>query len=100
MFGTRREMLEVAKKRIYTEPDNYYHHIYGEHEVGGTGVLYLSAVPFEELEFRSDLGDVAYPEYSKGFLYSVPFILTLWPAFLLGIHNAAKDNKKLKKETE
>ena len=100
MFGTRQEMLEEARTRIYNNPDDYYHHIYGEHEVGGTGVLYLSAVPFEDLDFRNDLGEIPYPEYNKGFLYSVPFILTLWPAFLLGIHNAVKDNKKLKKETE
>ncbi len=24
-------------------------------------------------------------EYAKGFLYSVPFVLVLWPLFLLGL---------------
>ena len=47
IFGTRRELIDEAKHRIYTEPDRYVHEIYGEHDAGGTGYLYLSAVSFE-----------------------------------------------------
>ena len=36
MFGTRVKNLEIARHRIYSHPDEYVHHIYGEHEVGGT----------------------------------------------------------------
>ncbi len=101
IFGKRRDLLEIAKTRIYENPDNYYHHIYGENEVGGTGLLYLSAVPFEEVGFRTDLGTTAYPEYNKTFLYSVPAVLVLWPAFLLGLNTAFTErNKNLKKENE
>jgi Fe-S-cluster-containing dehydrogenase component len=89
-FGKRRDLLEIARKRIYENPDDYYHHIYGEHEAGGTGWLYLSPVPFEQLGFRTDLGTDAYPELTKEFLYAVPVILTLWPAFLYGMSNATK----------
>ncbi len=85
MFGKRRDLIEVARARIYAEPNKYIHHIYGEHEVGGTGVLYLSAVPFEEIGLRTDLGTTPYPEYTRGFLYGVPVVLLLWPAFLLGV---------------
>ena len=67
--------------------------IYGEHEVGGTGMIYLASVPFEELGLRTDLGSVPYPEYNKTFLYSVPAVLILWPAFLLGLHSASKERK-------
>lgn len=94
-FGTRREILEIAKTRIYSNPDSYYHHIYGEHEVGGTGVLYLSAVPFEEMGFNMDLGSTPFPEYTKGFLYSVPLILILWPIFLLGLSDSIKEPKPI-----
>jgi formate dehydrogenase iron-sulfur subunit len=94
VFGKRKDLLEIAKTRIYTEPDKYYHKIYGEDEVGGTGLLYLSPVPFEELGFRNDLGKTAYPEYNKTFLYSVPAVLILWPAFLLGLHSATLERKK------
>lgn len=91
--GKRRDLLEIARTRIYTEPEKYYHKIYGENEVGGTGLLYLSAVPFEELGFRTDLGVTAYPEYNKTFLYSVPAVLILWPAFLLGLYSASVERK-------
>jgi formate dehydrogenase iron-sulfur subunit len=84
-FGTRRALIEEANTRIYKTPKEYLSHIYGEHEAGGTGYLYLTAVPFEQLGFRSDLGTTAYPEYTKGFLYSVPVVLFLWPAFLSGV---------------
>ena len=99
LFGKRKDLIEIAKARIYEDPENYHHAIYGEHEVGGTGVIYLSSVPFEELGFRTDLGTVPYPEYNKTFLYSVPIVLILWPAFLLGLHNASKE-RRLKKQNE
>jgi len=92
IFGKRHELLEIARERIYTEPDRYVSHIYGEHEVGGTGWLYLSGVPFEQLGFRTDLGNEAYPNLTREFLYAVPVVLTLVPAFLLGVSNATKND--------
>jgi hypothetical protein len=89
-FGKRRELIEEARRRIVLNPDKYIHYIYGEHEVGGTSWLYLSAVPFEQLGFRTDLGTTAYPKLTEGFLYSVPIVLTLVPAFLLAVNNATK----------
>jgi len=84
-FGPRAQLLEEARHRIYAEPDKYVHHIYGQHEVGGTGWLYLAAVPFEQLGFRMDLGTTPYPEYTKQFLYAVPVIFFGGPALLLGL---------------
>ncbi len=93
MFGTRVKNLEVARHRIYNHPDEYVKHIFGEHEVGGTGYIYLSAVPFEQLGFPTDLGNTAYPQYTKQFLYSVPLVLFGAPAFLLGLNALAANNK-------
>lgn len=90
VFGSRRELLDEARTRIYQNPDQYVHHIYGENEVGGTSIMYLSAVPFEQLGFRTDLGTTPLPELSTGFLYAVPIIFVLWPAFLLGVHRATQ----------
>jgi Fe-S-cluster-containing dehydrogenase component len=89
-FGKRSDLLEEARSRIYSHPDQYYHRIYGEDTAGGTSIMYLSAVPFDQIGFRKDVGTTPYPEYSKGFLYAVPIILTLVPPFLLAISNAAK----------
>src|SRR5215469_637218 len=70
-FGDREEMLQEARQRISSQPEKYVDRIYGEKEAGGTSVLYLSAVPFEKLGFP-DVGDKAYPSYSKAALSAVP----------------------------
>ena len=51
MFGEREALIAEAEARIQAEPDKYYPHIYGQEELGGTSWMYLSPVPFEELEF-------------------------------------------------
>jgi len=99
-FGTRRELIAEARKRIHEYPDMYYDHIYGEHEAGGTGFLYISSVPFEELGLNTSVQNRPYPELAKGFLYSVPSIFVLWPAILLGIYNATKDDHKNEDDNE
>jgi formate dehydrogenase iron-sulfur subunit len=86
MFGQKKDLIEIARVRVYNHPDRYVHKIYGEHEVGGTGWLYLSAVPFEEIGLRTDLGTTPYPEYTRDFLYGVPLVLFGLPALLLGLH--------------
>jgi Fe-S-cluster-containing dehydrogenase component len=49
IFGTREELLQEAHRRIEQNPQRYIDHVYGEHEGGGTQVLYLSDIPFEQL---------------------------------------------------
>lgn len=94
VFGKRSELIEEAQRRINRDPDKYLHGVYGEHEVGGTSWLYLSAVPFEQLGFRTDLGTTAYPEFTQGFLYTVPVVLTLAPAFLLALRRATERDEE------
>ena len=97
MFGTRRQLMEIARIRIYNHPENYQHHIYGEHEVGGSSWLYLSSVPFDQLGFRTDLGTTPYPEFTKEFLYSVPVIFLLAPTFMVALDHLSRrgeDNGK------
>jgi Fe-S-cluster-containing dehydrogenase component len=89
-FGPRAGLLEEAKQRIYAEPDKYVHQVYGEHEAGGTSWLYLSAVPFEQIGFKTDVGDTPYPSYTREFLYSVPFVEILGPTFMLALSAATK----------
>lgn len=48
-FGPREAVLAEARRRIAAEPERYIDHVYGEHELGGTSWLYLSAVPFEQI---------------------------------------------------
>ncbi|MDX1674929.1 MAG: 4Fe-4S dicluster domain-containing protein, partial [Longimicrobiales bacterium] len=89
-FGPRAELLEEARRRIYTEPDRYVSEIYGEHEAGGTGYLYLAGVPFDQLGFRTDIARTSYPALTREFLYAVPVVLTLVPPFLVGLSRASR----------
>jgi len=98
VFGKRRDLLDEARTRIYTEPDSYVHSIYGEHEAGGTGWIYLAAVPFEQLGFNTNLETRAYPELAKGFLYSVAVVFLLWPPFLLGLSRATGGAEEAERE--
>ncbi len=41
-FGKREDLLKIARKRIEAEPERYLDHIYGEKEIGGTNVFYLT----------------------------------------------------------
>lgn len=100
IFGSRRELIKEARKRIAENPELYHDHIYGEHEAGGTGYLYLSAVPFEELGLKTTIQNGSYPSLSKGFLFSVPAVFVLWPAILLGLREATKNNHLNKEENE
>jgi len=100
IFGTRRELLAEARKRVAENPKDYNDQIYGENVAGGTGYLYLSSAPFNEVGFNTKLQNTSYPALSKGFLYSVPSVFVLLPPLLLGIHEATKNNHPKEEENE
>lgn len=89
-FGTRAELLEEAKTRIYQSPGKYVHHVYGEHEAGGTSWLYITDVPFENLGFAQGLSTTPYPDLTKTALAVVPVVLTLWPPLLMGLYTFSR----------
>jgi len=49
IFGKRADLLQEAHRRIERNPNAYQAKVYGEHDLGGTQVLYLAAVPFTRL---------------------------------------------------
>ena len=62
IFGKRADLLADAKERIAAAPGKYFEdRVYGEHEAGGTQVLYLSHVPFEKIGLPKLGSDVARP---------------------------------------
>jgi Fe-S-cluster-containing dehydrogenase component len=96
--GKRGDLLEEARTRIYQNPGRYVHHIYGEREAGGTGVLYLSAVPFEELGFPTSLDETPHSQLAWSSLSVVPFVLTLGPPFLLALRTLSKERNEDEKQ--
>lgn len=99
-FGTRRELLLEAHRRIAENPERYQPEIYGEKVAGGTGFLYLSGVPFNELGLKTNLQNASYPKLTKGFISSIAPVDILLPGLLLGIYEATKPKKSNEEDTE
>jgi formate dehydrogenase iron-sulfur subunit len=85
VFGEREDLLREAENRLRQEPTKYLQYIYGKQEVGGTSVLYLSAVPFEGLGLPTNLPHDALPMYTYRVLSEIPTLVTLGGALLGGI---------------
>ena len=49
IWGKRGDLLKDAHERLDKDPGKYVDKVYGEEDAGGTGVMYLSDVPFEKL---------------------------------------------------
>ena len=65
IFGTRADLLAEAHKRISDHPGKYYQdRVYGEGDLGGTQVLYLSHLPFSKLGLP-EVGDESRAYYGS-----------------------------------
>ena len=92
LFGDRGHLLEEAHRRIDANPGRYFGTVYGEKTGGGTTMLYLSALPFEQLGLdhvglRTDLGDVPYALYGREWLSKVPWVAGTVGALCLGLYH-------------
>lgn len=85
VFGTRDELLAEARRRIADAPDTYVQHIYGETEAGGTSVLFVSHVPFEQLGFRTNVRNDPYPALTWNILSKLPNVVSVAGVGLAGI---------------
>jgi len=99
-YGTRTELVKIARDRIKRNPDRYVDHIFGEYEVGGTSWMYLANKDFVELDFPK-LGQKPAPGVSESiqhgiFAYFVPPV-SLY-ALLGGIMWISKRRKELDEE--
>lgn len=94
-FGKRTDLIDLAHKKIRDNPGRYVNHVYGENEVGGTSWMYLSAVPFNRIGFRTDLGTVPIPTLGKPFLSLVAPVFITIPALAMGFYSFKKRRDKL-----
>lgn len=74
-FGRRDHLLAEAHAQIVSNPGRYVDHIFGEFEVSGTSMLYLSDIPFEELGFPVDLPHTAPPEETEKIMTKLPAVI-------------------------
>ena len=97
-FGERDTLIAEAESRIQNNPDKYVNHIYGEEEVGGTSVLYISPIPFEKLGLPT-LSPEPIPALSeKVAIYGTPSMLAGVAVLLGGIHWFTKRRERVQAE--
>jgi formate dehydrogenase iron-sulfur subunit len=84
-FGDRDELIAEAYKRMGADPGKYVPKIFGKEDVGGTSVLYLSPVPFEEMGFDVKLGKEPMPLLTMNAMEKIPNVVTVGGVMLAGI---------------
>jgi formate dehydrogenase iron-sulfur subunit len=85
-FGERDELLAEAHRRLRAGPGKYVQQVYGEHEVGGTSVLYISDIPLDFLWYDGSPGQEPLPELTWAFMSKVPAVAIGATALLGGIY--------------
>lgn len=84
-FGKRRELLAQAHAQISGQPQLYEQHVYGEREAGGTSMLYLSAVPFEQLNFPA-LASGSISQTAEAVMGMTPAVALTVASVATGLH--------------
>lgn len=85
MAGDREELLAEARARLKAEPDTYVQKIYGEHEGGGTDVLYISPVDFASLGLPVNLPGEPLPLLTHRVLSKIPAVVGTGGFMLAGL---------------
>lgn len=85
VYGSRDELLTEAHRRLSEHPD-YVDRVFGETEVGGTSVLYLSDIDLGFLGNAPDLGDKPLPELTWAALSKVPPIILGMGGLMAGVY--------------
>jgi formate dehydrogenase iron-sulfur subunit len=98
MFGDRASLLVEARRRIKENPGQYHDHIFGEREVGGTSMLFLSAVPFDQIGFKSNLIEKPLPLLTWNVLSKIPDFVLVGGTLLGGV--AWVINRRMQLEDE
>ncbi|MBZ0263513.1 4Fe-4S dicluster domain-containing protein [bacterium] len=99
IFGNRDELIAEAKKRIAADPDKYDNHVWGEHEVGGTRILYLVPKNFDLsfMTYGQKLGEKALPQVTAPAMHAVPFAFLGMGGLMAGVHWIVKRRIELSK---
>jgi formate dehydrogenase iron-sulfur subunit len=93
-FGPRHALLAQAHAQIESNPYRYVDHVYGEHEAGGTSVLYLSAVPFDQLGFPILDGKII-AEDAETIMMRTPWVAVGVAALATSLHLLSKRHHQL-----
>jgi formate dehydrogenase iron-sulfur subunit len=98
VFGDRDQLVAEAHRRIGESPNLYVNRVWGETDVGGTSVLYISNVDLSFLNQGQAPGATPLPERTAAAMNAVPFAFTGMLAVMGGVHWIVERRKKLQME--
>ncbi len=99
VYGSREDILKIAKERIKEGKGKILNHIYGESEIGGTSMVYLAAVPYDSLGFPT-LSELAPAEINEKIMHSTPTIAVTILVALSAVHWLVNIRDRLEKKYE
>ena len=91
--GKKEAMIREAQQRIAGNPKKYIHHIYGLDEAGGTCVLHISSVRFEELGYILRVPRSPMVAHTEPAMKTIPMVM-LGLATVLGASYALRTRKQ------
>jgi formate dehydrogenase iron-sulfur subunit len=100
VFGDREELIAEAENRIKKYPNRYVDYIYGKDEVGGTSVLYLSSVPFDQIGFDTKIPKEPIVTRAEHAMKPIPYVLTGLGLVLGGVSWIINRKKELQDEVK
>jgi formate dehydrogenase iron-sulfur subunit len=95
IFGDRDELLAEAHRRINEEPNKYVGRVFGEVEVGGTAVLYISDIDLGFLTYPTRVDTPVLPKTTAPAMGAVPPVFIGMGAVMGGLYWFCKRREKI-----
>lgn len=96
IFGDRDELLAEAHRRIAAEPEKYVQKVWGEKEVGGTSVLYISDVDLNLTDLEVGISsEEPMPHRTTKILHKMPTAFVGMAALMGGVHWVIRRRQEL-----
>ena len=100
IFGDRDELLAEAHRRIKNNPDKYINKVFGEFEIGGTRVLYISDIDLGFLSYPVRKETPVLPETTAPAMSAVPPAFFGMGAIMGGLYWFCKRKERVQREKE
>lgn len=98
IFGEREQLLKIAHEMIKKNPGKYINKVWGERELGGASVLYISDIDLGFLSYQTKIASQPLPDKIEPVMRSVPFTFLGMGGAMLGINWIIRRRMELNKE--